>query len=129
MHAWVLVLAGKRMLEASLFLEPSTGAAYAVEEAPYYGIPNPNPNPNPTPTPTPTPNQAPYYGIEAVWSSSNLWVNMQQDKVPSAMAYDLQSLTRWEHVMSDSMATPLDELEAEVRVRVRVRARVRVRVS
>ena len=24
-HAWVLVLAGKRMLEASLFLEPSTG--------------------------------------------------------------------------------------------------------
>ena len=104
MHAWVLVLAGKRMLEASLFLEPSTGAAYAVEEAPYYGI-------------------------EAVWSSSNLWVNMQQDKVPSAMAYDLQSLTRWEHVMSDSMATPLDELEAEVRVRVRVRARVRVRVS
>ena len=30
-HAWVLVLAGKRMLEASLFLEPSTGLAYALE--------------------------------------------------------------------------------------------------
>lgn len=25
-HAWVLVLAGKRMLEKSLFVEPSTGA-------------------------------------------------------------------------------------------------------
>ena len=33
---------------------------------------------------------APYYGIEAVWSASNLWVNMQQDKPPAAMAYDLQ---------------------------------------
>ena len=33
---------------------------------------------------------APYYGIEAVWSAANLWVNMQQDKPPAAMAYDLQ---------------------------------------
>ena len=36
---------------------------------------------------------APYYGIEAVWSASNLWVNMQTDKPPSAMSYDLQ--VRW----------------------------------
>ena len=36
---------------------------------------------------------APYYGIEAVWSASNLWVNMQQDKAPAAMAYDLQVST------------------------------------
>ena len=33
---------------------------------------------------------APYYGIESVWSASNLWVNMQTEKPPSAMSYDLQ---------------------------------------
>ena len=35
------------MLETSLFLEPSTGIAYAVEEARHCAIPNPNPNLNP----------------------------------------------------------------------------------
>ena len=29
------------------------------------------------------------------------------------MSYDLQNLQRWEHVMIDSLASPLDELEAE----------------
>jgi hypothetical protein len=70
-HAWVLVLAGKRMLEESVFLEPTTGIAYAVE-------------------------QSPYYGIESLWSAANYWVNMQKDKPPAAMSYDLQNLQKWE---------------------------------
>ena len=87
-HAWVLVLAGKRMLEESVFLEPTTGIAYAVE-------------------------QSPYYGIESLWSAANYWVNMQKDKPPAAMSYDLQNLQKWERVLTDTLASPLDGLEAE----------------
>ena len=76
------------MLEASLFLEPSTGLSYAVEAAPYYAI-------------------------EAVWSSSNLWVNMMIDRPPAGMSYDLQNTVKWEHVMLDTLASPLEGLEAD----------------
>lgn len=51
-HSWVMLLSGKRMLEESLFIEPSTGKSYTLDDAPYYAI-------------------------ESLWNASNYWVNMQ----------------------------------------------------
>eukprot|EP00899_Mesostigma_viride_P013144 jgi/Mesvir1/21830/Mv04215-RA.1 len=52
LHAWVLVLAGRREVTESFFIEPTTGLSYGVESSPYEGI-------------------------EFVWNQRNLWVNMQ----------------------------------------------------
>ena len=82
-HAWVLVLAGKRMLEESVFLEPSTGIAYSVEHSPYYGV-------------------------ESLWNASNYWVNTQGDKPPASMSFDLANLQKWEQLLVDKLASPLD---------------------
>ena len=51
-HAWVVVLPGKRMLEQLVFIEPSTGKCCAADSCPYYGV-------------------------ESLWNSTNYWVNMQ----------------------------------------------------
>eukprot|EP00842_Homolaphlyctis_polyrhiza_P004040 jgi/Hompol1/4637/HPOL_001817-RA len=51
-HAWVLVLPGKREIAEAFFIEPSTGKIYSTE------------NEN-------------YLGLESVFSSQNYWVNMQ----------------------------------------------------
>ena len=75
-HAWVMVLAGKRMLDESLFLEPSTGAAYPL-------------------------GASPYYAVEALWNSANYWVNMQGAKPPSALSFELSNVTKWEYVLLD----------------------------
>jgi hypothetical protein len=51
-HAWVLVLSGKREVPEAFFIEPTTGYAKAT-------------------------NDSEYLGIESVWNHQNLWVNMQ----------------------------------------------------
>jgi hypothetical protein len=51
-HAWVLVLSGKREVPESFFIEPFTGISHPVT------------SPN-------------YLGIESVWNDTNYWVNMQ----------------------------------------------------
>lgn len=59
-HAWVLVRPGKRNMTDSVFVEPSTGEVYPLEESPYFAI-------------------------ESMFNSTNLWVNMQtQALVPQA---------------------------------------------
>lgn len=51
-HAWVLVLDGKREIGTPFFLEPLTGIAH--------------------PTVSPL-----FLGIESIWNQFNYWVNMQ----------------------------------------------------
>lgn len=59
-HAWVLVRSGRRGVSESVFVEPSTGQVYPLEESPYFTI-------------------------ESVWNHENVWVNMQtQALVPEA---------------------------------------------
>lgn len=59
-HCWVLVRAGPRDVSEHLFVEPSTGIIYPV-------------------------NDAPYYSVESMWNDKNIWINMQrQVLVPSA---------------------------------------------
>jgi len=80
-HAWVMLLAGKRLLEQILFIEPSTGTCFTVE-------------------------QAPYYTIESVWNSSNYWVNLQAGQPLGKLSFDLTSTSKWEYMLFDAtMAT------------------------
>ena len=51
-HAWVLILPGKREVPEAFFIEPTTGYAKATSDPEYLGI-------------------------ESVWNHQNLWVNMQ----------------------------------------------------
>lgn len=52
MHAWVLVLSGKREVPEAFFIEPTTGYGKSTGDVEYLGI-------------------------ESVWNHQNLWVNMQ----------------------------------------------------
>ncbi len=51
-HAWLLILPGKREISQAFYIEPTTGYAK-------------------------TTNDSEYLGIESVWNHENLWVNMQ----------------------------------------------------
>lgn len=77
-HAWVLLLPGKRMLEQMLFVEPSTGELYRADSSPFYGI-------------------------ETLWNASNYWVNMQGPSVPAAkLSFELADASKWEGLLYDS---------------------------
>ena len=80
-HAWVLVLAGKREVPESMFIEPTTARKYALDASPYQGL-------------------------ECVWNSANYWVNMQPGtvlgapgKVLSGVDFDLKNTDKWESVL------------------------------
>lgn len=51
-HSWVLVLAGKREVAQSFFLEPTTGEPHPLD-------------------------WEEYLGVESLWNHKNYWVNMQ----------------------------------------------------
>lgn len=51
-HAWVIVLSGKREVPESFFIEPFTGLSHPVTSSNYLGI-------------------------ESVWNNFNYWVDMQ----------------------------------------------------
>ncbi|KAL1499996.1 hypothetical protein AB1Y20_012673 [Prymnesium parvum] len=87
-HSWVMLLAGKRLLEQMLFLEPSTGDVYSVENAPYYAI-------------------------ESVWNASNYWVNLQDGVPCSKLSYDLNSHSDWEVVLFDATMTGMGDDDAD----------------
>jgi len=82
-HAWVMLLAGKRLLEQILFIEPSTGTCYTVD-------------------------QAPYYAIESVWNASNYWVNMQDGVQVSKLSFDLANSSKWEYVLFDATMAAME---------------------
>ncbi|XP_025105160.1 dynein regulatory complex subunit 7-like [Pomacea canaliculata] len=75
-HAWVLVLSGKREVAESFFIEPFTGLS------------QPFSNPN-------------YLGIESVWNNFNYWVNMQDcSEGVGIISYDLGDCTKWEYMLT-----------------------------
>jgi hypothetical protein len=79
-HAWVLILPGKRMLEQMLFVEPSTGALYTADKSPYYGI-------------------------ESIWNSSNYWMNLQGRGEPAGkLSFELADVKKWEGLLYDPAA-------------------------
>ncbi|KAK5648480.1 hypothetical protein RI129_003372 [Pyrocoelia pectoralis] len=76
LHSWVLVLAGSKRVQNSLFIEPTTGTAYSLDDC----------------------NQ--YCGIESVWNNVNYWVNLQDcSKGLEYLNYDFSNLNNWEHLL------------------------------
>ncbi|KAJ3109852.1 hypothetical protein HDU97_000082 [Phlyctochytrium planicorne] len=77
-HAWVLVLPGKREVAEAFFIEPSTGKIFPTD------------NDN-------------YLGVESVFSSTNYWVNMQvcYDGL-KGIQFDLGDNSKWEFVLLDN---------------------------
>eukprot|EP00898_Chlorokybus_atmophyticus_P005213 jgi/Chlat1/5693/Chrsp38S05540 len=75
-HAWVLVLPGRREVNAPFYLELSSGRKYAITNAPYVGV-------------------------ECVWNGHNFWVNMQGrgDSNNNNVSFDLGNGVRWESVL------------------------------
>ncbi|KAG2491059.1 hypothetical protein HYH03_010505 [Edaphochlamys debaryana] len=82
-HAWVLVLPGKRDVGEALFIEPSTGRKYPLTESPYRGV-------------------------EMLWNHRNFWVCLQQPLPhsdsradPKDISYDLSDPSKWEPVFEE----------------------------
>ena len=76
-HAWVLVVAGKRDVPETFFIEPTTGHALS-------------------------PLDPAYLGVEAAWNSRNFWVNMQPcTNGLGDMQYDMGDTSCWEYVFPD----------------------------
>ncbi|KAJ3221485.1 hypothetical protein HK099_003463 [Clydaea vesicula] len=77
-HAWVLVLPGKREVAEAFFIESSTGKIYSTE------------NKN-------------FLGVESVFNSANYWVNMQvcYDGM-KGISLDLGDNSKWEFVLLDN---------------------------
>ena len=74
-HCWVVVLRGKRGVPEDFFIEPSTGETVSVRSEDYLGV-------------------------EAVFSSKNFWVNMQDcTEGVLDMSYDLSNTAKWECVV------------------------------
>eukprot|EP00730_Choanoeca_flexa_P019022 TRINITY_DN9278_c0_g1_i14.p5 TRINITY_DN9278_c0_g1~~TRINITY_DN9278_c0_g1_i14.p5 ORF type:complete len:108 (+),score=12.25 TRINITY_DN9278_c0_g1_i14:267-590(+) len=74
-HCWVLIRPGARGVPEAFFIEPTSGSALSTQD------------PN-------------YLGVEFVFNSRNVWVNMQscRDGLKD-MDYNLQDSARWEYVV------------------------------
>lgn len=73
-HAWVLIKAGKRGVNESFYIEPTTARRYTTADAPYLSI-------------------------EAVWNDKNYYVNMQTTLSQlSDCRFDLSQSQDWEYV-------------------------------
>ncbi|PNG99900.1 Coiled-coil domain-containing protein lobo, partial [Tetrabaena socialis] len=82
-HAWVLVLPGKREVAEAVFIEPSSGRKYPLADSPYRGI-------------------------EMLWNHRNFWVCLQQPAPhsdsradPREISYELNDPSKWEPVFED----------------------------
>lgn len=77
-HAWVLLLPGKREISEGFFIEPTTGSFYPLDSSKYVGV-------------------------ESVFSSANYWVNMQvcYDGL-KGISFDLGDNTKWEYVLLEN---------------------------
>ncbi|XP_061863419.1 dynein regulatory complex subunit 7 [Colius striatus] len=77
-HAWVLVLAGKREVPEAFFINPFTGNSHSTTDEHFLGI-------------------------ESVWNHRNYWVNMQDCcNGCKDVIFDLSDPIRWEMMLSAS---------------------------
>ncbi|XP_071670387.1 dynein regulatory complex subunit 7 isoform X3 [Patagioenas fasciata] len=77
-HAWVLVLSGKREVPETFFINPFTGHSHGTTDEQFLGI-------------------------ESVWNHRNYWVNMQDCwNGCKDLVFDLSDNIRWEVMLSGS---------------------------
>ncbi|XP_032848732.2 dynein regulatory complex subunit 7 isoform X3 [Tyto alba] len=75
-HAWVLVLSGKREVPETFFINPFTGNSHSTTDECFLGI-------------------------ESVWNHRNYWVNMQDCwSGCKDLTFDLSDAIRWEVMLS-----------------------------
>ncbi|XP_066493846.1 dynein regulatory complex subunit 7 [Tiliqua scincoides] len=90
-HAWVLVLSGKREVPESFFINPFTAQSYSTTDDHFLGI-------------------------ESVWNHRNYWVNMQDCwNACRDLLFDLGDPLRWEFLLlgTDKPLLALPEMEEE----------------
>ncbi|NXN50742.1 DRC7 protein, partial [Rynchops niger] len=77
-HAWVLVLSGKKDVPETFFINPFTGNSHSTTDEHFLGI-------------------------ESVWNHRNYWVNMQDCRNGCKdLIFDLGDTLRWEILLSGS---------------------------
>ncbi|NWX13112.1 DRC7 protein, partial [Aegotheles bennettii] len=77
-HAWVLVLSGKRDVPETFFINPFTGNSHSTTDERFLGI-------------------------ESIWNHRNYWVNMQDCRNGcKELLFDLGDTVRWEIMLSGS---------------------------
>ncbi|XP_059174636.1 dynein regulatory complex subunit 7-like [Physella acuta] len=69
-HSWVMVLAGRRDISQTFFIEPTTGVAHPT-------------------------GWDQYLGIESLWNEKNYYINMQEEK---ELNYDIGDSRQWEYL-------------------------------
>ncbi|UJR09242.1 hypothetical protein I4U23_013488 [Adineta vaga] len=78
-HAWILVLPGKRDITEPFYIESTTGYAKATDDSEYLGI-------------------------ESVWNNQNFWINMQDcSDGCKSLQFDLNDQVRWECMFPHSI--------------------------
>ncbi|XP_063169158.1 dynein regulatory complex subunit 7 [Candoia aspera] len=90
-HAWVLVLSGKREVPESFFINPFTGNSYSTVDDHFLGI-------------------------ESLWNHRNYWINMQDCwNACKDLVFDLGDPVRWEFMLPsiDKPLLSLPEMEEE----------------
>ncbi|XP_074865016.1 dynein regulatory complex subunit 7 [Carettochelys insculpta] len=91
-HAWVLVLSGKREVPESFFIDPFTAQSYSIDDNHFLGI-------------------------ESIWNHKNYWVNMQDCRAGCKdLTFDLGDPVRWEFMLpgTDKPLLLLPEEEEEL---------------
>lgn len=83
-HFWVLLLKGRREVARDMFVEPTTGTMWAIEDSPYLGI-------------------------ESLWNEHNYWANVQEEKSPQKMSYTLTDSNSWEYVLIEGKKAEKDQ--------------------
>jgi hypothetical protein len=73
LHCWVLIMEGKRGVEESFFIEPTTGKSYSLSKSLYDNI-------------------------EFVWNDQNFWIHMLANNPVDKVNFELYS-EEWEYVM------------------------------
>ncbi|NWU89345.1 DRC7 protein, partial [Upupa epops] len=77
-HAWVLVLSGKREVPENFFINPFTGNSHSTMDENFLGV-------------------------ESVWNHRNYWVNMQNCRNGCKdLLFDLDDVVRWEVMLVGS---------------------------
>ena len=76
LHAWVLIQKGDREMSETIFIEPTTGRKYQLDNSPYHSI-------------------------EAVFNHQNFWINLDPKREIDEMNMEFQEDINgeWEYVM------------------------------
>ena len=73
LHCWVLVMEGKRGIQESFFIEPTSGKAFPLSKSLYENV-------------------------EFVWNDQNFWIHMFPNRAVDAVNFELYN-EEWEYVM------------------------------